>query len=109
MRKYEDGSLGSLSLSCSCHEDSGSPRLREAEGHGCKPRARGARPTGLRNAEGSRAHGGWDREVTRTGLNYQVPLNLSELIRPKHLPLSIRHVEGIHIKSLVTESTAVQG
>lgn len=52
---------------------------------------------------------GWDREVTRTGLNYQVPLNLSELIRTKHLPLSIRHVEGIHIKSLVTESTAVQG
>ena len=57
------------SLSCSYHEGSGSLRLREAEGPGCQPMAGGARSMGLRNAEGSRAHGDWSREETRTGLN----------------------------------------
>lgn len=78
MRKYQDRSLSSLSL-WFLHEGSGCPRLTKAEGHRCKCTAGGAGPTGLRNAEGSRAHGGWGREETRTGLNYYVCLNLSEL------------------------------
>lgn len=69
VRKDDDGSLGSLgSLRALVHR--GSWKLTEAEGHGGKPTAGGARPAELRNAEGSKAHGGWGREETRTGLHY---------------------------------------
>lgn len=63
-------SLSAPPLSCSCPEGAGSPRLAETEGHGCKSMAGGAGPAGLRNAEGSRAHGSWGGEETRPGQHH---------------------------------------